>query len=262
MSRYRHGGGLAGNVDAGRLTTLRSAIPGVASVTNPEPARGGVDPQSLQSVRDRSALEIRTRYRAVTAEDFEFLATEATPRVARAQLVGDQQPGVTLRLLPRIDPADRRLAIEELTPVPALLERSSATSTPASSSEPPVRLQPMRFRGVAVVVNLEASAARRPAADRARGEARPVHLPEPADRRHGRSDRRWLAGGSLAQPGRAVRDRARIRGRRVRPRPAAVRGRPDPGEQASKAAGRQIVIEPDEVIASGEHLVRVTRREP
>jgi hypothetical protein len=31
------------------------------------------------------------------------------------------------------------------------------------------------------------------------------------------------------------------------------------GEQASKAAGRQIVIEPDEVIASGEHIVRVVR---
>src|SRR4029079_7705520 len=31
MSRYRHGGGRIGNVAAGTLTTLRSAVPGVAS---------------------------------------------------------------------------------------------------------------------------------------------------------------------------------------------------------------------------------------
>ena len=34
--------------------------------------------------RQRAAMEIRTRYRAVTAEDFEFLCGEASPRVARA----------------------------------------------------------------------------------------------------------------------------------------------------------------------------------
>jgi hypothetical protein len=33
------------------------------------------------------------------------------------------------------------------------------------------------------------------------------------------------------------------------------------GEQGSKAAGRQIMLEPDEVIASGEHVVRVARRQ-
>ena len=33
------------------------------------------------------------------------------------------------------------------------------------------------------------------------------------------------------------------------------------GEQASQAAGRQILLEPDEVIASGDHVVRVVRRE-
>ena len=37
------------------------------------PAYGGVDPESLESARQRGAMEIRTRYRAVTAEDFEFL---------------------------------------------------------------------------------------------------------------------------------------------------------------------------------------------
>jgi predicted phage baseplate assembly protein len=43
FTRYRHGGGRAGNVAAQALSMLKSAIPGVASVTNPLPARGGVD---------------------------------------------------------------------------------------------------------------------------------------------------------------------------------------------------------------------------
>jgi hypothetical protein len=33
------------------------------------------------------------------------------------------------------------------------------------------------------------------------------------------------------------------------------------GEQGSKAAGRHILIEPDEVVVSGEHVVRVAKRE-
>ena len=40
---YRHGGGRQGNVTAGTLTVLKSAIPGVDTVTNPDPAVGGVD---------------------------------------------------------------------------------------------------------------------------------------------------------------------------------------------------------------------------
>ena len=83
MNGYRHGGGRHGNVAANTLTQLRSAIPGVASVTNPRPAYGGVDPESLDSARQRAAMEIRTRYRAVTAEDFEFLVGEASSRVGR-----------------------------------------------------------------------------------------------------------------------------------------------------------------------------------
>ena len=33
------------------------------------------------------------------------------------------------------------------------------------------------------------------------------------------------------------------------------------GQRASKPAGRQIALAPDELIASGEHIVRVARRE-
>ena len=46
LSRYRHGGGLRGNVAAGTLTVLKRGPAGIASVTNPTAARGGVDPRA------------------------------------------------------------------------------------------------------------------------------------------------------------------------------------------------------------------------
>ena len=87
MSRYRSGGGLRGNVLPNTLTVLKAGPPGIASVTNPAGARGGVDPEGLDNVRVRGAMELRSRHRAVTAEDFEYLAGEASPRVARAVCV-------------------------------------------------------------------------------------------------------------------------------------------------------------------------------
>ena len=98
MGAYRHGGGRVGNVAAETLTTLRSPIPGVASVTNPRPAYGGVDPESLESARQRAAMEIRTRYRAVTAEDFEFLVGQASSRVGRTICLAPQAPTDPIRV--------------------------------------------------------------------------------------------------------------------------------------------------------------------
>ena len=105
FTRYRHGGGRRGNVTAGALTVLRSTIPGVDTVTNPAPAVGGVDAEALEHARQRASMEIRTRYRAVTAEDFEFLAGEASPRVARAVCIPPADGGaVPLHIVPRVYP--------------------------------------------------------------------------------------------------------------------------------------------------------------
>jgi predicted phage baseplate assembly protein len=259
MSQYRHGGGRVGNVEPGTLTTLRSAIPGVASVTNPEPALGGVDPQSVESARSRAALEIRTRYRAVTAEDYEFLATEASPRVARAIRVQAEEPGVTLRILPRVDPADRRLTIEELTPDAALLEVVERHLDARKLVGCPVRLLPVRFRAVSVVVNLQAS----PRADVQRIER------DVRDSLYNYLNP--LIGGTARAPGKGWPfGRSLNQGELY----AIVHGFPGvefvkilrlyemnllTGERAAKAAGRQILLEPDELIASGEHVVRVVR---
>jgi predicted phage baseplate assembly protein len=261
MGRYRHGGGRAGNIDAGTLSVLRSALPGVASVTNPRPALGGVNPESLESARQRSALQIRTRYRAVTAEDYEFLATQATPRVARALRVADDQPGVTLRILPRVDPADRKLTFAELTPDALLLEEIRRYIDARKLPGTPVRLLPMRFRAVSVVVNLQAT----PRADAHRIERHvrdqlytylnPMIGGNPGAVGSGWPPGRSLNQGELYAIMHAFDAVEAVKILRLYEMNLAT------GEQGSKAAGRQILIEPDEVVVSGEHVVRVARRE-
>jgi hypothetical protein len=81
---YRTGGGLAGNVGAGTLTGLRDPVPGV-KVTNPEPARGGRALEPLESALLRGPYEFFSLQRAVTARDYEILATSGSSAVARAR---------------------------------------------------------------------------------------------------------------------------------------------------------------------------------
>ena len=92
MKAYRHGGGQPGNVKENTLTVLRSAIPEVASVTNPLPATGGREGGSLDLARQRARHELRTRERAVTVEDFEYLAMHASIRVGRAKCLAPLVP--------------------------------------------------------------------------------------------------------------------------------------------------------------------------
>ncbi len=49
LKRYRFGGGTKGNVEAGRLDTLKTSIPYVMQVRNRQPATGGTDPESLEA---------------------------------------------------------------------------------------------------------------------------------------------------------------------------------------------------------------------
>lgn len=159
MSGYRHGGGRDGNVGAGALQVLKSAVPGVVSVGNPRPAAGGVDAETLQAARQRAALEIRTRYRAVTREDFEFLCGEASPRVARALCI--EPPGTVgvarVHLVPRLEPADRRIEFAELMPDEDLFGQVASYLDDRRLIGTRVELLPARYRGVSVVVNLQAN---------------------------------------------------------------------------------------------------------
>lgn len=84
MMAYRTGGGSWGNVQAGKITVLKSSIPYIKSVINYQPARGGTDAESLDEAVIRVPELLRTRESAVTPEDFERVAKAAANRgVAR-----------------------------------------------------------------------------------------------------------------------------------------------------------------------------------
>jgi predicted phage baseplate assembly protein len=124
FSHYRYGGGIAGNVAQNTLTVLKSSIPYVAHVTNRAPAVGGRDAQSLEDAKQRAPQMLRTRTRAVTADDYEYLASEV-PGVARACCLapGAQpdarsdapRPGqVVVAVLPQVDDPHGRIPPEQL----------------------------------------------------------------------------------------------------------------------------------------------------
>lgn len=78
--RYRYGGGGEGNVGAHTVTKIKTSLQQVDAVTNPRAAVGGSEAESLQNVKLRAPHDLKTRDRAVTAEDFAFLAKQ-TPEV-------------------------------------------------------------------------------------------------------------------------------------------------------------------------------------
>jgi len=102
-SMYRIGGGAMGNVNAGTLTSLGRALAYIESVTNPLPAMGGADRETIDEAKARAPYTIKSRDRAVTAEDYEMLALRASTSLARARCVPDRsnRGHVTLVLVPK-----------------------------------------------------------------------------------------------------------------------------------------------------------------
>ena len=94
-ANYRWGGGSRGNVGAQTVTSLQSPIPYVDSVTNIRPMSGGQDEETLDDAEGRAPQAIRTQSRAVTADDFVFLAQQ-TPgtRILRAQALPLRNPNI------------------------------------------------------------------------------------------------------------------------------------------------------------------------
>ncbi|MBD2343789.1 putative baseplate assembly protein [Anabaena subtropica] len=76
MVTYRTGGGRQGNVQSGALQFLKSAVPYVANVINHKSAINGADAESLEQAAIKAPRILRTRDRAVTAEDFEILTQQ------------------------------------------------------------------------------------------------------------------------------------------------------------------------------------------
>lgn len=73
---YKYGGGKQGNAGANTVTQLQTSISGVDSVTNQQAAFGGSDEESLDDAKARAPHALKSNDRAVTAEDFEYMAVQ------------------------------------------------------------------------------------------------------------------------------------------------------------------------------------------
>jgi predicted phage baseplate assembly protein len=81
---YRVGNGVSGNIGAESLFHIVTNEPAVAGARNPVAAVGGVEPETMEEVRQRAPHAFRTQERAVTEADYAAMA-ERNPAIQRAK---------------------------------------------------------------------------------------------------------------------------------------------------------------------------------
>lgn len=175
MRRYQFGGGVAGNVPANSLTVLKSSIPYVARVTNHIAAIGGRNAQSLEDAVHKVPHVLGTRTRAVTADDYEYLA-KRVDGIARAKCItpnmaapGQTYPGkinalnvppgqVTLALLPQVSTDDLitrdDILIDPLAPLAGKISPERLTLSAELQNEVQIELD--KCRPVGTILDLRA----------------------------------------------------------------------------------------------------------
>ena len=104
-ARYRYvSAGATGNVAPAQVTVLGVPVPGITNVSNLGPGLDGADEEPIEDTLRRAPEELKIRDRAVTADDYEFLAREAsndvrivrclTPRLQAAVAPGPAPAGM------------------------------------------------------------------------------------------------------------------------------------------------------------------------
>ncbi len=158
LRSYLIGGGGHGNVARNTISVLKSSIPYVSKVQNRRAAEGGVDGEDIENAKVRGPIVLRTRDRAVTMEDYEHLAREAAPEVARVRCVtagdGADAGGVRILVVPAAGSSDGRLRFEQLVPNEETLQRISRRLDGSRVIGTRVLVEPPVYRGVTVVAKL------------------------------------------------------------------------------------------------------------
>jgi hypothetical protein len=80
---YRVGNGAAGNVGADSIKRILTDFDGISKIRNPLPAKGGINPESIERVKQVSPQAFRIQQRAVTEEDYAEV-TERNEEVQKA----------------------------------------------------------------------------------------------------------------------------------------------------------------------------------
>ncbi len=99
--RYQVATGRAGAVDAEQITSQVSSAPFLVGVSNPLPASGGRDEESLELTLLRGPEQIRARHRAVTTADYEMMALQVNGAdIRRAHAVAGMHAGLNGAMVP------------------------------------------------------------------------------------------------------------------------------------------------------------------
>jgi len=153
---YHVGGGREGNVDTGVISVLRSSIPFVSKVENIQPAVGGVEAESIDDVKARAALTVRTRNRAVTGRDYEQLIAVAAPSLTRIRCVDATELGKAGLILVLVVPEvpEGRFGFELLEPRQEVLDDVNLYLDERRPLGIQVRIEPPRYLGVSVMVRI------------------------------------------------------------------------------------------------------------
>ena len=135
---YRAHNGVNGNVAAGAIAVLRNPsgdMANIKSVTNPEKGAGGSDAETLDEIKLRGPQRIKHRNRAVTIEDFAWLAREASGEVGQARCLPTRDDNglptagwVTVVITPKSGVAKPMPSLALLRCVEAYLKNSALTN--------------------------------------------------------------------------------------------------------------------------------------
>lgn len=164
LRAYRVGGGRTGNVAKDSIRVLRTTVPYIASVRNRRAAAGGVDGETVEEAKVRGPITLRTGNRAVTVEDYEHLAREAAPEVARVRCVPAASDdggagGVRVLVVPATEAdVNGRLQFEQLVPAGETLEAIVRYLDERRVIGARVLVEPPTYQGITVVARIRARA--------------------------------------------------------------------------------------------------------
>jgi len=98
FERYRHGGGVRGNVAAETISVLREQVPFVRTVRNWKHGIGGLDAETLEYARFRVPEFLRKPTQAVTPANYEAIA-RLDPGIGRAKCIAPGEAGSEIPVL-------------------------------------------------------------------------------------------------------------------------------------------------------------------
>jgi hypothetical protein len=96
---YRVGGGAIGNVGSAQITVDRTGTSAFTSVTNPAPATGGADPESIASIQVNAPKSLTAGNRCVTLQDYASVAQQY-PGISQASATATVPTTINLYIHP------------------------------------------------------------------------------------------------------------------------------------------------------------------